>query len=102
VNSLTVETTNAMPTNLESALDSLVDALQSAQRDRALPLVTSMCVDFPVVEQFVFMEPKKLVGYLTGIIGSMMFPKVRAKVLGHEQELIAVLTDVQKRLKEQP
>jgi len=91
-----------MPTtNLESALDSLVDALQSAQRDRALPLVRSICIDFPVVKEFVFMEPKKMISYVSGIIGQCIFPKVRAKVLGHEQELIAVLTDVQKRLKEQ-
>ena len=90
-----------MPTNLEAALDSLVDTLQSAQRDRALPLVRSLCVDFPVVEQFVFMDPTKMVQYLTGVFGQFMFPKVRAKVVGHEEELIAVLTDVQKRLRKQ-
>lgn len=87
-----------MANKLEYALDEFLEILQTAHRDRALPLVRSLCLDFPVVEQFIFMQPEKMIEYLKGPLGSLLFPNIKQKIAGKEAVIIEKLYDVQKRL----
>lgn len=82
------------PSRAETAIEAFVDMLQTAQNDRLLPLVQSAMADFPMLRDYIYMPPDRMIKMV-----SFFWPKVKKKIEGQEDALIAKLYEVQGRLR---